>query len=59
LPNALHAFGQLYAASMHQPSMQLREFTGDTRPLESLQSQNQFPQSSAVVHATLVAPLGF
>jgi hypothetical protein len=58
LPNALHALGQLVAASMHQPLLQSRELTGVTRPLESLQSQNQLPQSSAVLHATLVAPLG-
>lgn len=41
LPNALQALGQLVAASMHQPFLQLRELTGETRPLESLQSQNQ------------------
>jgi hypothetical protein len=58
LPNALHAFGQLVAASMHHPLLQSLEFTGVTRPLESLQSQNQFPQSSAVLQATFVAPLG-
>jgi hypothetical protein len=40
-PKAEHALGQLVFASMHQPSLQLREFTGVTLPAESLQSQNQ------------------
>jgi hypothetical protein len=43
---------------MHQPLLQVRALTGEMRPPESLQSQNQLPQSSVVVHATLVAPLG-
>lgn len=43
---------------MHHPLLQSAELTGEMRPLESLQSQNQLPQSSAVLHATFVAPLG-
>lgn len=43
---------------MHQPLLQVRAFTGETRPLVSSQSQNQLPQSSVVLHATFVAPLG-
>lgn len=38
--------------------MQFAEFTGLTSPLESLQSQNQYPQSSSDWHVTFVAPEG-
>jgi hypothetical protein len=33
--------------------------TGTTSPFDSSQSQNQFPQSSALSHVTFVAPDGF
>jgi len=55
-PNAAHAFGHVLFASRQRPFVQLRALTGGP----SLQSQNQFGQSSPVLHAgpcTLLDPL--
>jgi hypothetical protein len=57
-PNAEHASGQDDFASMQKPLLQFFALTGMRSPFDCLQSQNQFPQSSVVLHVTVVAPEG-
>ena len=54
VPKLLQERGHVCAASRQYPSVQVRLFTGGPE----VQSQNQLPQSSALAHATLVAPAG-